>query len=126
MGRWRSASGPRRLAWAVCGELTSDVYGRRRYARLVRWRCSWRIGARWPSTTNTTAAKVSDLSRREVRRIPLPRSSVNELLDDVPTSLSDYHHRAWCVPDHRVRDASHQSPPYPPVPPAAHHDQTDP
>src|SRR5829696_4581639 len=64
-------------------------------------------------------------------RIPLPRTLVNntlvnKLLDDVPTSLSDYHHRAWCVPDHRVRDASHQSPPYPSAPPAAHHYQTGP
>jgi predicted RNA binding protein YcfA (HicA-like mRNA interferase family) len=62
----------------------------------------------------------------EVRRIPLPRTRVNKLLDDVRTSLSDYHHRAWCVPDDRVRDTAHQSPPYPPAPPAAHHDQTDP
>ena len=44
------------------------------------------------------------------------RTPVNKLLDDVPTSLSDHHHRAWCVPDDRVRDASHQCPPYPPRP----------
>src|SRR5215217_3817659 len=52
----------------------------------------------------------------EVPRILVPRTRVNKLLDDVPTSLSDHHHRAWCVPDDRVRDASHQSPPYPPRP----------
>jgi hypothetical protein len=62
----------------------------------------------------------------EFPRMPIPRTRVNGLLDDVPTSPSDHHHRAWCVPDDRVRDAAHQSPPHPPAPPAAHHDQTDP
>src|SRR5215216_5974925 len=66
------------------------------------------------------------MCRWELPSILLPRTRVNKLLDDVPTSLSDHHHRAWCVPNDRVRDASHQSPPYPPAPPAAHHDQTNP
>src|SRR5918995_6321819 len=63
------------LVWAVSGELTSDIYCRVRYARLGRWDCSWRIGARWLSTTNATTAKVSDLSRREVPRTLARRSS---------------------------------------------------
>jgi hypothetical protein len=31
--------------------------------------------------------------------------------------------RAGCVTDYRVRDAAHKRPPYPSVPPAAHHYQ---
>jgi hypothetical protein len=49
----------------------------------------------------------------ELQRIHLLGNWVNMLLDDVPPSRSDHHHRAWCVPDDRVRDA-------------AHHYQTDP
>ena len=43
-----------------------------------RWRCSWRIGASWLSTTNATAVKVSDLSRREVPRTPSTRRSSSQ------------------------------------------------
>jgi hypothetical protein len=42
-----------------------------------RWRCCWRIDGRWSSTTNATAAKVSDLSRREVPRTLARRRSQN-------------------------------------------------
>ena len=82
-----------------CGELTSDVYCRRQYARSGRWRCSWRIGARWLSTTNATAANEGDLSRREVpstlqgevRRIHHPGNSVNypcRVLQASPDAIS--------------------------------------
>jgi hypothetical protein len=43
--------------------------------------------------------------------------------EDSPSLLAHYQHGAVGVPDHRVRDAAHQRPPYPAVPPVTHHYQ---
>src|SRR5829696_4958639 len=37
---------------------------RRRCARSGRWRCCWRIGAKWSSTTNATPTNVRDLASK--------------------------------------------------------------
>jgi hypothetical protein len=41
-------------------------------------------------------------------------------------SFANYQHGAVGVANHRIRNAAHQGPPYPPAPPATHHYQPGP
>ena len=67
-------------------------------------------------------------SGSELRRIPLPRTSVNRgrclRSSRAALLLAHHQHGAVCVPHNRVRYAARKRPSYPSYPPSAHDDQT--